>query len=163
MTKEKEGLCVHVWIEDEPCHDVTQCLVHLSDYLQARGALQNLQRHNYESQEGNMRAMSCYQKSQSNSSLVICCHKFPALYMNNIPFPSALPQHPFLSLQPLFSLQPAHLLPPGTPELMSKPGLYFCVSLYTTHTQKTAYWKMQLLYMDRPWMHFGDTLFMHKK
>lgn len=113
MTKEKEGFCVHVWIEDEPCHDVTQCLVHLSDYLQARGALQNLQRHNHESQEGNMRATSCYQISQSNSSLITCCHKAPALYTNSISFPSALPQHPFLSLQALFSLQPAHLLPLG--------------------------------------------------
>lgn len=44
MTEEEKGFCIHVWVEDQPCHDVTQCLMHLPDYLQACSALQSLQR-----------------------------------------------------------------------------------------------------------------------
>lgn len=44
MTEEEEGFCFHVWVKDQPCHDVIQCLMHLPDYLQACSALQSLQR-----------------------------------------------------------------------------------------------------------------------
>lgn len=93
MTEEEEGCCVHVWIEDQPCHDVTQCLMHLPDYLQTRGALQNLQRHNHESQAGNMGAMICYLYSEimgKARAIPPSSHatiKSPALYINSIPSP----------------------------------------------------------------------------
>lgn len=52
MAEEEERFSIHVRVEDQTCHDVTQRLVHLPDYLQACGALQDLQRHHHENQEG---------------------------------------------------------------------------------------------------------------
>lgn len=52
MTEEEEGFCIHVRVEDQPCHDVTQCLMHLPDYLQACSALQSLQRYKHENLTG---------------------------------------------------------------------------------------------------------------
>lgn len=90
MAEEEEIFCIHVRVEDQPCHDVTQRLMHLPDYLQLCGALQNLQRQQHESHEGQWSAM-CIQKSQEKPEQLLY-HLLPKVPSS--PIASALLQHP---------------------------------------------------------------------
>lgn len=143
MTEQEKGLCVHVCIENQPLHDVTQCFMHLPNYLQACGTLQNLQRHNNESQEGNMRAMVCDLYSEiMGKARTICLSSHAVLVPSSLheqhSIISAQPNRVFLSLQPLLSLQPVYLWPPGHSRAHKQTtGLYFCVSLHSAQKNST--------------------------
>ena len=167
MTEEEEGFCVHVWIEDQPCHDVTQCLMHLPDYLQARGALQNLQRHNHESQECNMRAMICYLYSEIMGKARVIPPSSRAALSPQLSIWTA--SHAHSSAPTSLPFSPASSQPPAsspiaTRTLQSSWVNQCSISAWAfTWLKKTASLKRQLLHMDRPWKHFGDISFMHKR
>lgn len=130
MAEEEEVFCIHVRVEDQPCHDVTQRLMHLPDYLQLCGALQNLQRQQHERGSGLPCVFRNHRKSQSNSSIT-CCLKPQALLLPQLC--SSIP--PFFSLQTLLRLQTVHLSPPRHTRAHDQTG-HFCTGLHPT--QKIA-------------------------
>lgn len=141
MAEEEEIFCIHVRVEDQPCHDVTQCLMHLPDYLQLCGALQNLQRQQHERGSGLPCVFRNHRKSQSNSSIT-CCLKSQALLL-----PQLCSSIPLFFLSNLFlDSRQFTCHPRDTPELVTKQGsisarvctplkkLHLCKGNYSTQT-----------------------------